>query len=367
MSLFIFAIILTVLVFVHELGHFVTARKMGIGVDEFAIGFPPRAIGIKKKNTTYSLNWIPIGGFVKIKGEQGENADDEDSFAHKKIWQRTVVLVAGVAMNILLAFVLLSAGYGIGLPTVIQEVPAGATIRDHKVQIVEVVEDSAAKKSGIQVGDAVVAVDNTSVDTVEAFRNLIKPKVNTEVPVTLKRGDETIETKLTPLPDDAGEGLAGVGLVETGVVRYPVHQAIWMGARTTVNLLWETAKGLFMLVRDLLVSRHVSFDVAGPVGIAVLTGEVSKLGIIYLLQFTALLSINLAVINILPFPALDGGRVLFLIIEKIRRKPVSRNVEAVIHNIGFALLIGLIILVTVKDVSRLSGTIGSFFQRLFGG
>ncbi|MFC1687286.1 site-2 protease family protein [Patescibacteria group bacterium] len=170
---------------------------------------------------------------------------------------------------------------------------------------------------------------------------------------------------VVPEVDDSGGGVVGVTLAEVGLVRYPFFQAVYEGAKNTVNLLWQILVAFYNVIKDLFSAREVAIDIAGPVGIAVLTGQVARLGIIYLLQFTALLSLNLAIINLLPIPALDGGRLLFLGIEKIRRKPISRKIEGMFHNVGFIVLMLILVVVTVKDVSRFSENIGNFFKNIF--
>ncbi len=366
MSIVYFLIILTLLVLVHECGHFFMARKMRVSVEEFGVGFPPRALGFKKGGTRYSINWIPLGGFVKIKGEQGDHSQDPDSFVQKKIWQRSLILCAGVLMNIVLAFILFTVGYTFGIPSATEGVGPRAIISDQRIQIVEVVASSPAEKASLKPGDIITDVDNQHVSTISQFRQLIQPLGGKEVYLRVLRANTQLSFALTPVADSSGKGIIGAGLYETGVVRYPFFSAFWEGAKTTGIVFWQILVAVYTLVRNLFIGHAVQLDVAGPVGIAVLTGQVARLGFIYLLQFAALLSLNLAFINILPFPALDGGRLFFLLIEKLRRKPVSRKVESIIHNVGFALLMVLVLLVTIKDVTRLSGAISSFVKGVFG-
>lgn len=349
----IFVVVLSLLVFVHELGHFLTAKKMGMKVDEFGFGFPPRAFGIKIKETVYSINWIPLGGFVKIKGESGEHSDDQDSFASKPAWRRFLVLVAGVTMNIVLAFVLLSAGFMAGLPSVIDEnVPASARVSDVALRIMSVAEDGPAAAAGIGAGDKLISIDGQIFTEPEAARSYIGNNAESGIEVVYEsRSDGTEHTKTLEAAHIESVNITGigVGMAKTGKVAFAPHEALWRGATFTGILTYEVVKAFGGLIKSLVVEQKVTVDLSGPVGIAVLTGEAASLGIVYLLQFTALLSINLAVVNILPFPALDGGRVIFLIIEKIRRKAVSQNVEAIVHNFGFLLLMVLVVLVTYRD------------------
>lgn len=433
LTIFVFIVILGILVFVHEFGHFITAKRMGVAVEEFGFGFPPRIFGLqrltgqkikkiaareeveidiedyqttegkevikesvsdkiqeidqivpvkrwriirggkepKKINglegqTIYSLNWIPIGGFVKIKGEQGESKQDKDSFAHKKIWKRLFILSSGVAMNLILAFILISIGFSLGLPSIVDEnTPSYAKIKQVKIQVLEASKDSPAEKAELKMGDIIVSVDNQPINKIKDFQNYTSSKIDTQISLKIKRGNEEIEKSV--IPEDLnknGQGIIGVWLAQTGLVSFPLPQAIWMGLKTTLSVIWQILVAIFEILKNLIISHKVSADIAGPVGIAVITGQVAKMGFIYILQFTALLSINLAIINFIPFPALDGGRVLFLIIEKLRGKAVDQKIESLVHNIGFIILILLVIAVTFKDVSRFGSNIREFFLRI---
>lgn len=355
LTIIVFVLILGLLVFVHELGHFVAARKNGVKVEEFGFGFPPRIFGIKKGETIYSINWIPLGGFVKIKGEDGENKEDEDSFSHKKIWRRAVILAAGVFMNFVLAAVLLSIGFMVGLPQVINGENGYAKVRDARVQVVQILEGTPAAGADVLVGDTILEIDGRKVEDVEEMQNYLAGKIDAPVKFLLERESQKIDKEMSPtFLIETGRGGIGVGLLKTGIVSYPWYLSLWKGAESAVLFTGEVAVAFYELIKNLIVTQKVSVDLSGPVGIAVLTGQVARMGIIYLLQFTALLSVNLAVINFLPFPALDGGRLLFLLIEKIRRKPVSQKIENLVHNIGFGLLMLLVLLVTYRDVIKFS-------------
>jgi len=370
-TIIIFLLVLGVLVFVHELGHFVVARKNGVKAEEFGFGFPPRIWGVYKdkdnkwqhvkgskkvkdaKSTIYSFNWIPLGGFVKIKGEGGQDKEDQDSFAHKAIWRRALILVAGVVMNIILAGVLISIGYMIGFPDSTTNLPKSAQVSKQQVQIIQVMPDSAAETADIKPGDVVLSVDGENVDSETELQELIRARANKEVDLVLKRQDKTMNLSLSPDIKDNGEGSLGVAIVSSGIVKYPFFQSIWQGFKISFLLLGAIFVAFFELIKGLFVGAPISAEIAGPIGIADMTGSYARMGFTYLLQFTALLSLNLAVINILPFPALDGGRILFLVIEKIKGSPVKQDVENVIHNLGFILLMLLVLIVTFKDVMRL--------------
>jgi regulator of sigma E protease len=386
-TVLIFIIILGLLVFVHELGHFLVARRNGVMAEEFGFGFPPRIFGLyKTKNgkrklvwgskqvestdTIYSINWIPLGGFVKIMGEDGEEKKDPKSFASKSPFTRTRILAAGVLMNILLAVVLLSVGYFVGIPQAVEDVSSG-NLKNEKIQIIETIPGSPAEQMGIQVGDQIVgAIDSTdkiaSFNTIEQLQNYINTNKGQEIKLYVKRGNESLTLMGVPRADfPASEGALGISLVKTAIVSYPWYEAIWRGVQTVVDLTGMIIVAFGNLLWKLITGHSVGMDVSGPVGIAVLTGQVAKLGFIYILQFTALLSVNLAIINILPIPALDGGRILFILIEKIKGKAVSQKFEARAHNIGFALLITLMVVVTFRDVARLE--LLNKIKNLFGG
>jgi len=361
----IFLIVLGILVFVHEYGHFVSAKKMGMKVEEFGFGFPPAIWSKKGKDgVVYSINWIPLGGFCKIKGEDGGNHEDPESFVSKKPWRRGVVLCAGVFMNFLLCAVLLSIGFMLGLPQAVDQVALQkGIVKDYKIQVVSVLDDKPAKAADVQIGDVILGVDDQDISN--GINSLIKyttSKIGQKVTYKFVRGKEILTKEIEVADIGQGKGGIGVGLVETGIVSYPIHKAIWHGFKLTGILTKEFVFAFGNIIKNLVIGKPVGVQVSGPVGIAVLTGQVAKLGFIYLLQFTALLSLNLAIINFIPFPALDGGRLLFLAIEKIRRKPVSQKIENAVHTIGFALLMILIIIITFQDVMRYVN-----FGRIFGG
>lgn len=384
LTLITFIIVLGLLVFVHELGHFITAKRAGVKVEEFGFGFPPRIFGFYKDenkrwkiahaktkeapSTIYSLNWVPLGGFVKIKGEQGEGAEDPDSFVNKSPGQRVWILSSGVLMNAVLAVVLLAIGFYVGLPQIVDgQDLKGARISESKIQIVEVIDRLPAQKEGVQLGDTLITIDGITFSEIEEIQDYVDDKINQEVTVVLSRDKEKITKTIIPeLNPETGRAGLGVALVKTATVSYPWYLAIWQGFLLTLFLFKAIILAFYELFKNLLVSKEVVVDVAGPVGIAVLTGQVARLGIIYILQFTALLSINLAIINFAPFPALDGGRVLFIIIEKIRGKAVDQKIENFAHNLGFALLMFLILIITFRDVSKISTGFVNFIDYLKG-
>lgn len=365
-----FLVVLSVLILIHEAGHYFAARMFGVKADEFGYGLPPRVIGFVKdgkkwkrvkakdrteyKNTIWSLNWLPIGGFVRIKGEGGEATTDEDSFQSKPIWQRFLIIAAGVIMNWVLAAVLLSFGFMIGIPAVMDDLPAGATVKQREVTIMDTVNGGGAAEAGIEPLDAIVRIGEDEPKTIGAVQESIVAHEGQETDVTVRRGQEEMTFTVTPaFMESIGKPGIGVALVDTGIVSYPPHLAVVNGVVLTGAYTKSIVLTFYDLFRDLLHGGGETVEsVSGPVGIAVLTGRMAQRGILQLLQFTAILSINLAVLNFLPIPALDGGRAIFLIVEAIRRKPVNRRLEALIHNIAFLILIALVVLISVRDVGK---------------
>ncbi len=385
LTLIAFFAVLGLLVLVHELGHFVTARRAGIKVEEFGLGLPPRvfgfyksaegqwrAVGLKTKEapgTIWSLNWVPLGGFVKIKGEDGGATTQPDSFGNKSILTRILVISAGVSMNIVLAAVILSISLMIGSPQVINETQLSplAKVSNVEIRVFQVLEGSPAAYAGISVADTILTVDGQVFSTVVEFQNYFNQKVGEPVKLTIKRGEETLAKEVVPeiLVETERSGM-GVALLETGLVSYPWYVAPVFGVWETLKMIGGVIFGFFLIIKSLVISHELIGDVYGPVGIAGLIGDAARLGILYLLQFTAVLSVIIAVINFLPFPALDGGRVVFLIIEAIRKKPVNPRFEALMHNIGFALLMVLVVIVTFRDIARVSTGFLNWWNNLSG-
>jgi regulator of sigma E protease len=363
-------IVLSIVILVHEIGHFFSARKLGVAVEELGFGLPPRIFGIKKGRTIYSINWIPFGGFVKLKGEDGGKKEETDSFSSKKVWQRATIMSSGVFMNYFLTFILLSTGFFVGIPSIIENSDNNQHIKEQKIQVVEVQENSPAYQAGIKVGDTIISADSQRFTKVEELQKYNSDKLDTPVMYEIKRLNETFTLEISPkIINDNNEAKLGVGLVETGLVSYPWYLSVWMGLKTTIFLTWEIIKAFFDIIKNLIISQKVPADIAGPIGIAVITGQMVKLGFIYILQFTAFLSTTLAVINFAPIPALDGGRILFIIIEKIRGRAVNQRVESIIHTAGFYFLLLLIFFVSIRDFKRFEvGTrLIDFFKKLITG
>lgn len=370
LTIIIFILVLSVLVFVHEFGHFMTARFFGVKAEEFGFGFPPRAIGwyrdqskkwqkvvgnkeFSNPTTVYSLNWLPIGGFVKIKGENGESQAETDSFVSKKIWQRVLILLAGVTMNVVLAWLLFSVGYLIGLPQSTENLGSRAIVSEARVMVAQVLPDSIAQEAGLREGDSILKVGAVEISTEKALQEEIGRYAGQEVNLLIKRNNQEENILVVPQAKNSGRATIGIAIFSGATVSYPLLDAFWEGAKTTAWVSKEIVIAFVSLFRDLFSGQAVGDQFAGPVGIASITGQAARLGLGYLLQFVALLSLNLAVLNILPFPALDGGRIVFLLIEKLKGKPLRREIETLIHNIGFLLLIALVIFITFKDIIKL--------------
>lgn len=379
LTLLIFIAVLGLLVFVHELGHFVVAKRNGMRVDEFGFGFPPRVVGVYRTprgalrtvygastpadaagTTIYSLNAIPLGGFVKIAGENNDEAADPNSFVHKSFGARLATLLAGVTMNVLLAWVLFSVVLAAGVPTLVDErVPAGTRVANVRTTIIEVRPKSPAAEAGLKSGDALVAIDGRAFTSADAARAYILEHKGATFEFRVQRPggrEEQLRVASLAAPGE-NEGPTGIALATVGSVSYPWYRAPFEGIRVTAEQLWGVVVGL-----GKLVSGGVGLNqVGGPVKIAQLTGEASRMGFTHLLQFAAFLSLNLAVLNTLPVPALDGGRVLFLVAEKVRGKRNNPAFEQAVNAIGFLALLLLMLVVTINDFNGFSA-IGKLFK-----
>lgn len=362
-----FIILLALVVLVHEFGHFWVARRFKIKVEEFGFGFsgqefgfrfPPKLFKFKKGDVVYSINPLPLGGFVKIFGEGGEGEGNPESFISRPIWQRFLILFAGVFMNIVLAWVLFTIGAGFGAPAVVDETTIGS-VKEIGVMITAVAENSPAKTADIRVGDMAVSLKNIvsgnalEIKTVEELQGFTKDNLSQKVKITIKRGKIIMEKELVPRANPPeGEGAMGVGIALVGIVKAPWYKAPWEGLKDVFRLFYLIARGFYNLFLDIFVSGIIPTDIAGPVGIAALSGQFASLGILYFLNFVAAISVNLAFLNVIPIPALDGGRILFLLIEKIKGSKVDQKVEHAIHGAFFVFLMILVFFVTYRDLTR---------------
>lgn len=365
MSILLFFLVLFVLILVHEWGHFIVAKKTGMRVDEFGIGFPPKVFGIKKGETEYTFNAIPIGGFVKIWGEnyedkgdatEEEKRDSKRAFTARPKWAQALVLVAGVTMNILFAWLLFSVTYMVGVPTAVDEVTASD---EAELYIAAVVPDSPA--AAIPPGSVINSMSAGEIvlerPTATEFSKLIVSAAPEPVSVTYTFGGDSQEVLIAPqqnvIPDDPERFAVGANLAMVETIRQPVHTALYNGLTTTWAGLVGITTGLFSLIAQTVTGEADFSQVAGPVGIVGMVGDAAAFGVTALLTFTAIISLNLAVINLLPFPALDGGRLVFVAIEAVTGKPIPPSWAGRLNLIGFALLMLLMIAVTYNDIIKL--------------
>ena len=361
MTFIIFIAILTVLVFVHELGHFVAAKKSGVRVDEFAIGFPPTLLYKKVGETTYKLNIIPFGGYVKIHGENPDEdsicgADSARSFVNAKRWKQAIIISAGVIMNLLIAWPLFTISFMGGVAA-----PANSNYKQYTdksmVLVVSTEKNSPAEKAGLKAGDEIIGLNDgkSSIKevTVDNIQNFIKQETGDIVFEYRRNGNVYFATSTPTDGIVAGRKAVGIGMSEAANVHLPFYLATWEGLKYTGLAIIMTFKSFYGFLWQ-ITTGHADFSqVSGPVGIVGMVGSAKAAGWAYVTSFAAMISINLAVLNLMPFPALDGGRLLFIIIESIRRKNFNPKVANIVNAIGFGILILLMIVISVKDVWKL--------------
>ena len=346
------------MVLIHEAGHFFVAKKLGIKVEEFGFGLPPRAFGIKRGETIYSINWLPIGGFVKLYGEDEagggkitnsksqitNNKDTSRAFFSRPVWQRALVVIARGVMNFLLAVLILTYFFGI----------SGVQIPGDKVFVTDIVKDSPAQVSGLKTGDQIVSINSEKITSPTQLVSVTKQHLGKKAALQIKRVGESKTIEIIPRKTyPVNQGPIGIGISSDVIVKKsPLYQAPFVGLGQAVNYSWLILSGLGMIVYQLLIHAQVPKGVAGPVGIAQLTGQFVAIGPLAVLCFVSLLSLNLAILNILPIPALDGGRLFFILIEGVTGKKVPQRFEGYAHAIGMALLLALIAVITLSDIIR---------------
>lgn len=373
-------IVLTILVVVHELGHGIMARRNGVVVEEFGIGFPPKASGKKLKhsilgkNVLYTLNWLPLGGFVKLQGEN-DSSTGEGDYGAATFWQKTKILLAGVFMNWAVAAVLLSILAAIGLPRILPNqfvVPADSQVQSQPVELVTIVADSAAKKAGLQEGDKILRFAGQQVLKAEDLSRLSKENKGKTVEVIYSRGEVEQFAKVTLRADNSdGKGYLGAGSAQQELIKASWSAPI-VGVGTTIQLtavtlqglgdvLGKAVSGLFLQLSPDAATRQtaqknlstVGDSVAGPVGIfGVIFPAAEKAGPRQLILLSAIISLTLAVMNALPIPALDGGRWFVTALFRVMKRPLSKETEEKIHGTGFMVLMGLVVLVTIADIAK---------------
>lgn len=377
MTFVIFILTLSILVFVHELGHFLVAKKNGIRVEEFGLGMPPRVIGKKVGETLYSLNLLPFGGFVKLTGEEIESQEEEvslekdpRSFVAKSASQRIAVLIAGVTMNMILAvslyyLLLISTGFKtFTIPLLFDYDFKFGQVEKTGTVVMDVQKDSGAEKAGILLGDAVKSIDGVGVNSISELRNELKGKAGQEVQVEIldmQRPFNATPRAVTAIPteDENGNVLLGVYLGDAVTITYsePIEKLL-SGFLHSYNVLDYSIKAMGNVISASFKAKDitpVSSSVAGPVGVYNIVGSILNYGGDYvflsMIDFIALMSLSLAFINILPFPALDGGRIIFILIEKLSGKRIDPLLEARIHRVGISILLGLLVLISIKDLN----------------
>lgn len=350
MTILIFIITLSILVLVHEFGHFLMAKKMGVRVEEFGLGLPPRLFGIKKGETLYSVNLLPIGGFVKLFGEEyGEMAkgDKNKTFVNKKPWQKTLIVLGGVIGNFLLGWFIFS-----------YLVTQGVPVPTNNVIVEKVTKNSPASMAGLKEKDVItkLVLENNSINLTSADTLIkeTKKSAGKNIELSVQRNGKQLTVNLVPrVNPPEGEGPLGITITSFTEKKYPWYSAPYYGLIEAFNITSKIASELGKMLYNFVTFQKQNVDVAGPVGIANLAGQAVKFGRNAFLEFLALLSLNLAIMNILPFPALDGGRLVFVLYEGFTKRKPNKDFEKYTNLIGFVALLSLAALITVNDIVKL--------------
>lgn len=368
MPILIFIVVIVALIIVHEFGHFIAAKLSGMRVDEFGLGYPPRATTIAKVGeTSYTLNWLPFGGFVKIYGEDpstplGADGGDSRAFSSKPRLAQAFVLVAGVAMNLLFAYVLITGALVAGTPRALS-VDEVVNARDVQLMVANVVSGTPAAQAGLLPGDVIISAKDTSGEWHAAdpasFSAFVAKSGGTLITLDVRRDGHAVSIIATPaegvVTSDPFRYALGVEVATVGVVPLSLGAAITEGASLTWGATKLTAIGLGHFFYGVFTLSANLSQVAGPVGIAGAVGSASAQGLGDLFTIMAIISINLALINLIPIPALDGGRLIFVIIESVIRRPIQPSVARAFNAAGFAFLILLMVVVTAHDIFKIIG------------
>lgn len=349
LTIIVFIAILGLLIFIHELGHFLIAKWAKIRVEEFAFGFPPRIASVKRGETRYAINLIPLGGYVKLYGEE-EDSKDPRAYSSKPVWIRIGVVIFGVVMNFVLAIVLMTIGFMVGMTPLVSDPATLGGQKSSQVMVVSVEDGSAAANAGIKQGDIINGYSSAS-----DLQNFTHSNLGKTENFQVRQEGQTRDLAVTLGQNK--EAPLGVGVVSITKVKQNFFQAIWTSIRETGAVIATIFVFLWDIIKSVFTTGHAgeaAEGATGPVGLFNFTSAAIKVGWIYVLQLVIILSINLGIINALPFPALDGGKILFLSLEGIFRKKVIRQeVENIIHLVGFGLLILLMIAITYRDVVNL--------------
>jgi regulator of sigma E protease len=364
MSVILFLIVLGVLIFVHELGHFSIAKWAKIRVDEFAIGFPPKIIAFTKNGTKYALNLIPFGGYVKIFGENPDeeslNPEAKNSFTNKNRWIQAAVLFAGVFFNFIFAWMLISASYMLNSQVAVNSGNID-NVKNIETMIISISPGSPGENSGLKVGDKIISIKsgenvyrvNEGLN-VDNLQNFIIENSEQKLEITIDRFEEIKKIEVMAVEGIIeGRKAVGIQMADVGEIQIGFFESIWKGLTTTLIALERISIELFKFLGSAFVGKANFNQVAGPVGLVGHVGDAAKFGFTNLLSFTAIISLNLAIINLIPFPALDGGRLLVVAIEGITRRQINIKFINTLNVIGFSLLMLLMISVTISDIVKL--------------
>ena len=342
-SILVVILVIGLIIIVHELGHYMAAKAAGVRVDEFAVGMGPKILGIKHGETDYSLRAIPLGGYVRLAGMEPGEKDDQRAFNNKTVLQRMVVVFAGSFMNFLLAVVLFIMLYSV----------IGMSVPVHSNVVGQVIAGHPAEQAGLQAGDQVTAINGKTISDWPGLTQIVQQNPGNSLAITVQRDDNILQIEVVPMENpQTGLGMLGIMSAEPiyfYTITYPFWEGVVLGVGESITWLSRILDSLIVLV----TGQGSVDDLAGPVGIVQMTGEASQQGFGVLLYFVAILSLNIGFINLLPIPALDGSRLIFLGIEGVRGKPIDPEKENLVHLVGFALLIILIIVVTYNDILRI--------------